>query len=117
MPPPSTDTVQDGSSTTNRAAGSGIDQGRARVLECRGVERRFDAVLEQRFQSVEGVFRTDDRRREIRDMVLKGDRLSFSLSLQADGGERITHEFSGQDRKSTRLNSSHTDISRMPSSA
>jgi SAM-dependent methyltransferase len=62
----------------------------------RGVERRFDAVLEQRFQSVEGVFRTDDRRREIRDMVLKGDRLSFSLSLQADGGERITHEFSGQ---------------------
>ena len=25
--------------------------------------------------------------------------------------------YSGQDRKSTRLNSSHTDISRMPSSA
>ena len=31
--------------------------------------------------------------------------------------KRITHETFVQDRKSTRLNSSHTDISRMPSSA
>ena len=30
-------------------------------------------------------------------------------------GARV--DFQGQDRKSTRLNSSHTDISRMPSSA
>ena len=29
----------------------------------------------------------------------------------------VTSEKKGQDRKSTRLNSSHTDISRMPSSA
>ena len=39
----------------------------------------------------------------------------------ADDGERVTivefEHAEGQDRKSTRLNSSHTDISRMPSSA
>ena len=31
--------------------------------------------------------------------------------------EAVTTEFENVDRKSTRLNSSHTDISRMPSSA
>ena len=34
-----------------------------------------------------------------------------------DTRKGITEMITGQDRKSTRLNSSHTDISRMPSSA
>ena len=43
-------------------------------------------------------------------------------SLQEEALERalrpkLLDEYIGQDRKSTRLNSSHTDISRMPSSA
>ena len=38
--------------------------------------------------------------------------------LQMDGGDvQLKSVKSGVDRKSTRLNSSHTDISRMPSSA
>ena len=36
---------------------------------------------------------------------------------QRDAGFRIDHLLCSPDRKSTRLNSSHTDISRMPSSA
>ena len=43
-------------------------------------------------------------------------------ALEADaalvtGGDPIGPEEAMRDRKSTRLNSSHTDISRMPSSA
>ena len=46
--------------------------------------------------------------------VVKGGRiLGFAaLTVVGDGDGRV-----GIDRKSTRLNSSHTDISRMPSSA
>ena len=33
------------------------------------------------------------------------------------GRNMTVFEYNGKDRKSTRLNSSHTDISRMPSSA
>ena len=39
------------------------------------------------------------------------DEVNLESSLRADS------PLAGQDRKSTRLNSSHTDISRMPSSA
>ena len=38
-------------------------------------------------------------------------------SLNREGRERLMTAFETVDRKSTRLNSSHTDISRMPSSA
>ena len=38
-----------------------------------------------------------------------------ALNRQADDFDKAVQ--SGRDRKSTRLNSSHTDISRMPSSA
>ena len=42
--------------------------------------------------------------------------LSFALKRTLE--ERFGHvRLRGEDRKSTRLNSSHTDISRMPSSA
>ena len=49
------------------------------------------------------VFYTDDE-----------DKTAFSLAMQ--GGICVVVA-KGRDRKSTRLNSSHTDISRMPSSA
>ena len=45
---------------------------------------------------------------------------TFGRRVYAIGTNRLTAYYSGvhvQDRKSTRLNSSHTDISRMPSSA
>ena len=40
---------------------------------------------------------------------------SISIMIQVDGQEEVDRIY--EDRKSTRLNSSHTDISRMPSSA
>ena len=40
--------------------------------------------------------------------------LADAQALQEGCAEALTE---GEDRKSTRLNSSHTDISRMPSSA
>ena len=47
-----------------------------------------------------------------------GDLLTHRRRLAAPDGYRPEHCLGcGQDRKSTRLNSSHTDISRMPSSA
>ena len=39
------------------------------------------------------------------------------LSHQGHGDDGMVLDFGDIDRKSTRLNSSHTDISRMPSSA
>ena len=40
-----------------------------------------------------------------------------TIGLEVDYASEITPAVVTQDRKSTRLNSSHTDISRMPSSA
>ena len=48
--------------------------------------------------------------------ALAGTKRGSHLALSIERLERITHT-PPQDRKSTRLNSSHTDISRMPSSA
>jgi hypothetical protein len=68
-------------------------------VEFKGARHSFSAVLEQRFQQTEGVALIkgtgEDRRREIREISLKGDRLSFSMALQVEGMERVTHEFSG----------------------
>ena len=44
------------------------------------------------------------------------NRTTRSLSL-TDEGQRYFHSASRVDRKSTRLNSSHSELSRMPSSA
>ena len=48
-----------------------------------------------------------------------GSRNSYALALNTSDAERMRITSGGNvlDRKSTRLNSSHTDISRMPSSA
>ena len=42
---------------------------------------------------------------------------SKGYAVKAAKEKLIPYEFERRDRKSTRLNSSHTDISRMPSSA
>ena len=43
--------------------------------------------------------------------------LERKLNFKKDEKNLNAYTFKAQDRKSTRLNSSHTDISRMPSSA
>ena len=49
---------------------------------------------------------------ELKNMTVLNERLSLASSLQADKAAELD-----QDRKSTRLNSSHITRSRMPSSA
>ena len=53
-----------------------------------------------------------------------GDRVKASIGLNSDGlaaqrvmGQDVDVEITSVDRKSTRLNSSHIPLSRMPSSA
>ena len=46
-----------------------------------------------------------------------GERPDYYEKLHKMEKTKVVKEESGTDRKSTRLNSSHTDISRMPSSA
>ena len=50
-----------------------------------------------------------------KDRVAKVEKITREVGLLPEHLTRYPHEFS--DRKSTHLNSSHTDISRMPSSA
>ena len=42
---------------------------------------------------------------------------SYGAALEVTGSQHLLEVNGKKDRKSTRLNSSHTDISRMPSSA
>ena len=58
-------------------------------------------------------YRTDRDEREEAHRTMISDALSAEAQLRA----RLDLEALHLDRKSTRLNSSHTDISRMPSSA
>ncbi|MCC6473243.1 MAG: class I SAM-dependent methyltransferase [Burkholderiales bacterium] len=69
------------------------------TLRENGVVQRYAAVIEQRFQHVEGVVRmyekAGERRRELREFSLKGDRLSFWLSHALADNERTYREYSG----------------------
>ena len=58
----------------------------------------YAAVLEQRFQSGEGVVRVASRRRMLHDVKVKGDELSFSLLMTLDGVGYVRHEYSGRVR-------------------
>ena len=44
-------------------------------------------------------------------------KVSVEAASQEDAERMVTQAWNNQDRKSTRLNSSHTTVSRMPSSA
>ena len=70
--------------------------------------------------AVDTYFRTEDAEQGIHTRVdLRGVKTDMNVSGNPSArrsGLFITFECE-QDRKSTRLNSSHTDISRMPSSA
>jgi hypothetical protein len=59
-------------------------------------ERAYSAIVEQRFQNVEGVVRVGNRRGVFDSMKLDGDRLSFSLMLTLDGMGLVRHQFEGR---------------------
>lgn len=57
---------------------------------------RYAAVLEQHFQSVEGVARAGDRREVLEAVTLRGADIAFSLAITLDGLGLTRHEFSGK---------------------
>jgi hypothetical protein len=64
-------------------------------LEVGGRRFRYAAVLEQRFQEVEGVVRAGDRREVLEGMTVRGAELTFSLGITLDGLGLTRHDFSG----------------------
>lgn len=58
--------------------------------------RTFAAILEQRFQAVEGVVRSGSRRGVFNTVKLTGDEISFQLLLTMDGIGLVRHEFNGR---------------------
>jgi len=58
----------------------------------------YSAVVEQRFQEVEGVARAGDRREVLQKMTLRGEDLTFGLDITIDGSGLTSHTFSGKVR-------------------
>jgi hypothetical protein len=67
-------------------------------LTLNGRRVAYAAILEQRFQSTEGVTRAGNRREVLHDVKLRGDDLSFTLSVTLDGIGYTRHEFRGTVR-------------------
>ena len=68
-------------------------------------------------QSVGGIHGGDAGDAELHGLAAQADGIAFGVAALGAGGEDIVHQTALQDRKSTRLNSSHEIPSRMPSSA
>jgi hypothetical protein len=56
----------------------------------------YGALLEQQFQTVEGVARAGDRREVLTSPSLRGNDLAFSLDITLDGFGLTRHEFAGR---------------------
>jgi hypothetical protein len=65
------------------------------TIEAGGRKVPYAAVLEQRFQEVEGVVRAGDRREVFEDMTLRGADIEFTLEITLDGLGLTRHEFRG----------------------
>jgi hypothetical protein len=59
-------------------------------------ELSYSAILEQRFQTIEGIARVGNRRGVLNDMKLSGDDISFSLLISIEGTKLVRHQFSGK---------------------
>jgi hypothetical protein len=66
--------------------------------DLRTAGRRFkqDCVLEQQFQNVEGVARSNDRREVLENVKLRGEDITFTLNITLDGIGLTRHEFTGK---------------------
>jgi hypothetical protein len=56
----------------------------------------YAAVIEQRFQTIEGVVRAGTRREVLHDPRVNGKDVSFTLSMTLEGSGFVRHEFRGQ---------------------
>ena len=90
---------------------------RERGFFCEDVASKIDTACEY----VEANIHIDRQVKQIMDYKEKCEYLVFDIEQYADDAEVIIDWIlkirDAVDRKSTRLNSSHTDSSRMPSSA
>jgi hypothetical protein len=64
-------------------------------LAIEGTRLRYDALIEQHFQVIEGVARVGDRRELLRDAKLRGAAVSFGLEITLNGLGLTKHAFSG----------------------
>jgi hypothetical protein len=64
-------------------------------LRLAGRRYRQTCVLEQRFQNIEGVARSNDRREVLDNVKLRGDAFEFVLNITLDGVGLTRHEFAG----------------------
>jgi hypothetical protein len=65
------------------------------TIEAGGRKVPYAAVLEQRFQEIEGVVRAGDRREVFQEMTLRGADIEFTLEITLDGLGLTRHEFRG----------------------
>ncbi len=65
-------------------------------LNVTGRQFHYASVVEQHFQKVEGFVRAGDRREVLNAMILRGDDITFALSITLDGVGLTRHEFSGK---------------------
>ena len=65
-------------------------------LNLAGQRVEYAALLEQQFQTVEGVARAGDRREVLESVTLRGDDIAFVLNITLDGMGLTRHEFSGK---------------------
>jgi hypothetical protein len=65
-------------------------------LNLAGQRVDYAALLEQHFQTAEGVARAGDRREVLESLTLRGDEIAFVLNITLDGLGLTRHEFSGK---------------------
>jgi hypothetical protein len=65
-------------------------------LEIGGRRINYAALLEQRFQTAEGVARAGDRREVLEGLTLRGADISFTFNITLDGMGLTEHLFSGK---------------------
>jgi hypothetical protein len=70
-------------------------------LPIAGVRQSYAAIVEQRFQELEGVVRTGRRHGLFTDMKLRGSEISFVLMMTLPGIGFTRHEFTGRVRGDT----------------
>jgi precorrin-6B methylase 2 len=70
-------------------------------LEFARAKRPYAAVLEQQFQTLEGVVRSGNRRGVLDTMKLTGEEISFSLMMTLDGAGLARHQFKGRVKGDT----------------
>jgi len=66
------------------------------TLDFGKLSRRYAAVFEQQFQSVEGVVRVGDRRGVFDSVKLTGDDIAFTLMMTLPGVGLARHQFTGR---------------------